>query len=568
MNLINDYWLPVLTKDGQKTKIKPAQLSSPDVVELDLPRLDFQGAAYQLLIGLLQTTFAPKNIDEWIAYYETPADEATLQVAFAQVAHAFNVLGDDNGNSPRFMQDWDDLSSINNVKKWNVTRLFIDSPGENAIKKNSDFFVKRNFITHLSIPMAALGLYNLQINAPGMGGGQEGSHRAGLRGGGPMTTLVRPNEEYSSLWHKLWWNVINRREWQYPDPNFTDGSVFPWLAPTKVSDKSGEPIYRNQVHPLHIYWAMPRRIKLDFEMLESFEVDEKFLFQENSSIDNKKCKGLILVSSFYTAIDGNNYQGDWSPHPITPYRFNPKKPEDAPYSIKAQPGGITYKLWHMLTFSAQQNDSGFIRAKVLDQTQAIYNRSRGKIFAKRLWAFSYSMNKAKTLGFYSNELPIFYISASDQSKLLTAVIELHELTENIRYKLCDCIKEAWLPRQDPSNKPVNSSKLRKDLKAKMNVENIDTMFWQRSQTIFFAAVEDAVNNHGQLTSIAASRWLNQICRLTKQIFDEQVLATNKVEQRHMAQLDGLNAFLYTNKQLSAFRGRHNSNVEASLSDNA
>lgn len=548
MNLINDYWLPVLTKDGQKTKIKPAQLSSPDIVELDLPRLDFQGAAYQLLIGLLQTTFAPKNIDEWIAYYETPADEATLQAAFAQVAHAFNVLGDDTGNGPRFMQDWDELASVSSVN--DIANLLIESPGGNTLKLNKDFFIKRDLVTTLSVPMAALALFTLQINAPSGGVG----HRTGLRGGGPMTTLVRPNEEHSSLWHKLWWNVINQREWKYPDPNFTDGSVFPWLAPTKVSDKSGEPIYRDQVHPLHVYWAMPRRIRLIDETIPS-ELKESSTDTLASLVDDLTGEACSQVVCHYrTQNYGGNYEGDWSPHPITPYRFNPKKPEDTPYSIKAQPGGITYKLWHMLTFSAQQNDFGFTRAKVLDQTQAIYNRSRGKIFARRLWAFSYDMDNMKARGFYSKELPIFYISASDQSKLLTAVIELHELTDSIVKQLRNSIKFSWM-----------SERQAKESKGDMSM--IDTMFWQRSQTIFFAAVEDAVNHHGQLTSIAASRWLNQICRLTKQIFDEQVLATNKVEQRHMAQLDGLNAFLYTNKQLSAFRGRHNSNVEASLSDN-
>ncbi len=35
-------------------------------------------------------------------------------------------------------------------------------------------------------------------------------HLVSLRGGGPLTTLVYPAEENSTLWQKLWLNVINR----------------------------------------------------------------------------------------------------------------------------------------------------------------------------------------------------------------------------------------------------------------------------------------------------------------------------------------------------------------------
>ena len=48
MNLITDSWIPVLNQDGNRATIKPAQFADPNVMELDLPRLDFQGAAYQL----------------------------------------------------------------------------------------------------------------------------------------------------------------------------------------------------------------------------------------------------------------------------------------------------------------------------------------------------------------------------------------------------------------------------------------------------------------------------------------------------------------------------------------
>lgn len=532
MNLIDDPWLPGLTCDGRRITIRFSQISDPNITELDLPRLDFQGAAYQLLIGLLQTTFAPKDIDDWLDSYEAPPSADELQVAFDTVRHAFFVDDDSEGSGARFMQD---LSSLGHVKSSNsIANLLIEAPGDNALKYNKDFFIKRGLVNQLSLPMAALALFTLQINAPSGGQG----HRTGLRGGGPMTTLIRPSHDDSTLWQKLWLNVINRADFEYPDPNLHDGSVFPWLTDTRVSDKSGEPIYAQDVHPLHVYWAMPRRIRL---IIDDASVDTKVPIKPIDDLTGAYCDQI--VSHYRTQNYGHNYEGDWSPHPITPYRFNPKKPEETPFSIKAQPGGINYKLWHMLTFTGTQKDSGFIRAKVINQANEIYEASEGLIDASRLWAFSYDMDNMKARGFYSKELPIYHIRPEDQEQLLNTVLELHTLTDSIVRQLRESIKKGWL-----------SERQAKDTKGDMS--NIDAMFWQRSETLFFAAIDEATRYGGKLTRDAGTRWLNRISKLTEQIFEEQVLSSAVIKQRHMEQLNQLRAFLYGNKALADFRGRH------------
>lgn len=534
MNLITDSWIPVLNQDGNRATIKPAQLADPNVMELDLPRLDFQGAAYQLLIGLLQTTFAPADVDEWMDYYDNPPSEDDLQLAFDDVIHAFHVDGDD----ARFMQDFDTLEHISSTNS--VANLLIEAPGGNTLKLNKDFFIKRDLVEQLSLPMAALALFTLQINAPSGGVG----HRTGLRGGGPMTTLIRPDDTDSTLWQKLWWNVINRETLSYPDPDFSDGSVFPWLAETRVSDKTGEPIYRDEVHPLHIYWAMPRRIRLIIDTPS----DEQSASDLIDDVTGEPC--LQVVSQYRTQNYGHNYEGDWSPHPITPYRNNPKKPDDTPFSIKAQPGGINYKLWHMLTFTGNEKDSGFVRAEVLDHANEIHEASDGVISASGLWAFSYDMDNMKARGFYSKELPIYHIPSSQQTQLLETVLKLHELTDSIIKQLRNSIKYSWM-----------SERQAKDSKGDMSM--IDTMFWQRSEPLFFSAVENAVNNGGKLTPTAAIDWLSKISKLTERLYEEQVLSSAVVKQRHMEQLNNLRAFLYGNKQLAAFRNRYKSTKENS-----
>ena len=203
MNLINDKWLPFRLKDGMEQTLPISAIGRPDVIDFALPRADFQGAAYQFAIGLMQTVFAPKSKREWHKYYEQPPTEEVLNVAFNKVIHAFNVDGD----GPLFMQD---LDALENAKSTTVAGLLIEAPGANGLKLNTDHFVKRGIGEVMSLEMAVLALFTLQINAPSGGSG----HRVGIRGGGPLTTLVVPIQPEASLWTKLWLNVIHRERWQ------------------------------------------------------------------------------------------------------------------------------------------------------------------------------------------------------------------------------------------------------------------------------------------------------------------------------------------------------------------
>lgn len=98
MNLLKEPWLlfNVQQPDGsiaEKT-LPITAIAKPEVIDFALPRADFQGAAYQFAIGLLQTCFAPDDEFEWEDNYLEPPTEDALRPAFSKAEHAFNATGD------------------------------------------------------------------------------------------------------------------------------------------------------------------------------------------------------------------------------------------------------------------------------------------------------------------------------------------------------------------------------------------------------------------------------------------------------------------------------------------
>lgn len=210
MNLLNDSWLPFRTRGGAIVYRPPSAVADPKIVDLALPRADFQGAAYQFLIGLLQTVLPPADHGDWLDRFIEPPGVADLEAAFAPFATAFELDGD----GPRFMQDLDPLEGTDPSS---VSGLLIDSPATH--------FVKPGTVGVLCGKCSALALFNIQANAPSGGRG----HRVGLRGGGPLTTLVMPDYPEETLWIRLWINVTVSQKitrtgqvWKIPSSDNTD----------------------------------------------------------------------------------------------------------------------------------------------------------------------------------------------------------------------------------------------------------------------------------------------------------------------------------------------------------
>lgn len=105
-SLLTTSWLPVRYRDGTTGKLAPIGLADENVVDIAATRADLQGAAWQFLLGLLQSALAPKNRKGWEDIWEDGLSAETLAAALAPLEAAFQFGPD----APAFMQDFDSLA--------------------------------------------------------------------------------------------------------------------------------------------------------------------------------------------------------------------------------------------------------------------------------------------------------------------------------------------------------------------------------------------------------------------------------------------------------------------------
>lgn len=487
MNLINDAWLPVIRASGEKDKIAPWQIAERNdpVMELNAPRPDFQGALYQFLIGLLQTCYAPADSDEWLEKWEDPPDERVLRAKLMTVALAFGLeeCGKELPSLPLFMQE----SSVIDAEKKGIAGLLIEAPGDKTIRDNLDHFIKRDKVVNMCQSCVATALFTLQLNAPSGGVG----HRVGLRGGGPLTTLVLPSEE-SDLWHKLWLNVLDAESF-VGSVDQPISPVFPWRGDVRISDKGLE-TRPEDAHMLQVYWGMPRRIRL-ISSEDSCDVCDLC-----GSLDSK------IIREYATRNYGINYVG-WV-HPLTPYRFDPKK-EKPPLSFKGQKGGLGYRHWISLTLA--HSDAADCAAKVARAYMNQRARDIGSQPVVRLWCFGYDMDKMKARCWYDHTLPLFCLDPPQRENVLAWAGELINSAADVADIIRGQVKAAWFRRP-------------KDVKGDMST--ITQEFWEQSESDFYKLLERLTCLPGDqrlAPSEIYAEWLNKLQSLAYDLFDQWAL---------------------------------------------
>lgn len=495
MNLLHDPWMPVRRRDGSRGWIAPDRLSDPEIVAFDADRPDFNGALTQFAIGLLQTTTPMDSPIAWKKLFATPPDVDTLNNWFSPVATAFEFDGD----GARFMQDFSlkaDKATTNEIDA-----LLIESPGDSTKEKNIDHFVKRGQFMAMCPRCAAIALLTLQINAPAGGAG----HRTGLRGGGPLTTLI-VSQPQRSLWQDLWLNVRERSLFLVQGGDAAKGTPyysFPWLAATIAIQPDGGETAPIQVHPAHVFWAMPRRIRLDFDATTNGQCGICSQASER------------LVCQYITKNHGLNYKGAWD-HPLSPYYET--KEEWLP--IHPQPGGLGYRHWLGWIMGITTEKRKQRRASVVDHV--LVHRHRHISGQLRLWTFGYDMDNMKARCWYESALPLFGLAdcAPDAHRRVESEVGLWlsgaELTA---IYLRAAVKDAWFSRD-----------------ARGDFSAIDSSFWGRTEAGFYrnlkCLIDSVSDDHEMNTVQVRDSWQRLLIKSATNLFDEEFVGAGQIERQN------------------------------------
>jgi len=472
-NLIDEQWIPVRRRNGTQDRIAPHEVtkeySDNPVVAIDSPRPDFNGALIQFLIGLVQTAAAPDDDEDWGDMLVKPQSPETLRQKFLSVRHAFELFGD----GPRFMQDYDELDR----QASSIDGLLMDEPGENALKNNTDFFVKRKPGAFLMCPACcATALFSLQTNAPAGGRG----YMTSLRGGGPLTTLVLGPLGFDTLWQNVWLNVLETTKFENLTDNqiANDSAKFTWFTKTRAK------VSQNEIHPAQYFWATPRRIKLnqgDFS---------------HGKCDICSAQSHNLVSRYTEVPNGTKYKEPMK-HPLSP--FNGKSTK----AVLTQPGGIIYRHW--LGLVAVDDDGKNEPARIVHEF--IQERQKSD-WQFRLWAFGYDFvpGQNKVRCWYEARIPLIYAAGDIRLTYEHVVAGLIRAAIEIAKNARSAVKQAWFKRAG-------------DVKG--DTTFVNNSFWHQTEPNFYATLHKLKENleAGNDATEVCNVWHKVLCGEALKLFD-------------------------------------------------
>lgn len=518
MNLLEERWIPVRRASGEIERIAPHEITdrihADPIVALDACRPDFNGALIQFLIGLVQTAWVRADV-----YWDrdsllwSPPQPTELQALFAPLKDAFDL----DGEGPRFMQDLT-LAPEDDPTENEISALLIDFPGAQSIERNTDHFVKRGSGGGLCPHCAATALFSLMTNAPGGGVG----HRTSIRGGGPLTTLVVVCSQLdeslprSTLWRDVACNVIDSSAFKGVRSGPQELlEVFPWLRPINDTMGIGGAVQPLNVHPLQVYWATPRRIRLIFP--ESHAAGD-------FSCALCGCAAKTHIGRYFTKNYGLNYKGPWR-HPLSPYYRS--KAAESFLPVHPQPDGMTYRHWLGWALGSTRSGRQVVPAAAVQAFQGS-SVAPGQL---RLRAFGYDMDNMKARCWYETTFPLFGVGdgsgSAEISEIVASIVEPFVASAELVARLIrDSVGNAWLEGG----------------KASGDLGFVEAIFWDRTEGEFYAVVEEVIalatereRDAYDRSEPLRNRWLDVLQFAGRRIFDE-IAARGQVEAGNPAKI--------------------------------
>ena len=487
LNLLQDKWIPALCRSKDERLIAPWEVTHDSLVHVSGVRPDFQGSYAFFLIGLFQTIMPPDNKHEWIELFRETPTEDELQKKFAEYHPYFNVFSGEK----RFLQD---LSIQYNTPE-RIGRLLLEAPSQNVDEANSDGasqrenFFQQGTISRLCPICAAAALLTLQIQAPS-GGGR--GYLSGLRGHGPLTTIIRGR----TLWETIWLNVLPSDEFSRfgnTDLNSSHEKIFPWLD--NLSDSSAKEITPQDVSPYQMFWAMPRRVYLN-------TVDEEGICDLCGIVSPS------VIDSFATKNGGISYRGGWK-HTLSPHII---KKDGIPKSLSVERDGVSYKNWLGVVQAFADKRGQNEPALVISE----FTLSRRRVLGLRLgdrtpiWAFGYYMipMKKQPRCYHDSVIPVSDVPDELKGNLDSFISQWIQCSDYLLYSLGQCIKQAWYAS------PKNHSG---------DISGLSTRFWKETEEYFYESMREVIEcgKIDDMTFINCS-WLNKMRNTCFRLFDEYV----------------------------------------------
>ncbi|WP_111638053.1 type I-E CRISPR-associated protein Cse1/CasA [Marinomonas shanghaiensis] len=221
MDLLRHDWVPVRPlAGGEPEKITLQQLLCEQMKwTLCLPRDDMEMAALQLLICLVQVTWPPKDNGEFLTRARNVLNESDFQQGVDKWEETFCL---DHPKHP-FMQ----VKGVTAKEPTGMDKLMAGLTGAT----NCTFVNEPNQAENLCTGCAAIALFNQANNAPSFGGG----FKSGLRGGSPVTTLVKGND----LRTTVWLNILTEEHLDRSVPDWRElkGQQPTWQQPIVAGEK-------------------------------------------------------------------------------------------------------------------------------------------------------------------------------------------------------------------------------------------------------------------------------------------------------------------------------------------
>lgn len=528
MNLLEDQWIPVKTRQGEEKFIAAYEIVQADIISLNAPRADFNAALIQFLIGLIQTVYAPDDEVNWEDLYEEPPTESQLKESFEKIKEAFYLDGD----GYRFMQD----NSIQQQDKLKpIEDIIFGAPGDSAKDKNKDHFVKQNDINGLCLPCAALAIMTTNTFADNGGSGYFES----MRGNGFVSTLVHLNTfDDFSLWRNIWINILtidhfhknknlDKFFWMFsiPDDNtrrkelsekikFLDDEIKNTTDKEKIKElkitqrsiqnsrKDITGIYQENANSLQVYWAWMRRLFLNIS-------------DSNNEICSVCNTHNVAVKGVYKTNKGYNYpKSDWK-HPFSPYKKAVSGDYEGKFlALEMTTKGLPYIYWSHFT---EQNESQY-------PALVITKHFKNDLFKKEqltIWSFGYAMDKNSTLGWYESKTPLYLIANIDNKKLFESEVDKYIASSNkiTDSYLVNSIKFAWFDENKEKNKDkkiaFSNDKATEISKSFWN--NTESKFYELLEKLYHLVEQDELNDEKKIN--LRQEWYQHIKQATIDLFN-------------------------------------------------